>query len=49
MNFCSALAKTAQNCLSISGSGKFTRYMWNNGMFLLCNHIADIYYEGKKM
>ena len=29
------LLKTAQNCLSNSGSGKFTCYMWNSGMFLL--------------
>ena len=27
------LLKTVQNCLSNSGSGKFTRYMWNGGMF----------------
>ena len=36
------LLKTARNCLSNSGSGKFTRCMWNGGMFLLWNHIADI-------
>ena len=25
------LLKTVRNCLSNSGSGKFTRYMWNGG------------------
>ena len=29
------LLKTVRKCLSISGSGKFTHYMWNLGMFLL--------------
>ena len=42
------LIKTARNCLSNSGSNKFTRYMWNDGMFLLWNHIADIFYEDQE-
>ena len=42
------LLKTARNCLLNSGSGKFTRYMWNGGMFLLWNHIADIFYEDQE-
>ena len=42
------LLKTARNCLSDSGSGKFTRYMWNGGMFLLWNHTADIFYEDQE-
>ena len=42
------LLKTARNCLSNSGSGKFTRYMWNDGTFLQWNHIADVFYEDQK-
>ena len=41
------LLKTVRNCLSNSGSGKFTRYMWNGGLFLLWNHISDLFYEGR--
>ena len=29
------LLKTARNFLPNSGSGKFTRYMWNGGLLLL--------------
>ena len=29
------LLKTTWNCLYISGSGKYTRYMWKNGMFFM--------------
>ena len=39
------LLKTTRNCLSNSDSGKFTLYMWNGRMFLLWNHIADIFYR----
>ena len=42
------LLKTARNCLSNSGSGKFTRYMWNDGTFLQWNHIADVFYEDQE-
>ena len=36
----SHLIKTTCNCLPNSGSGRYTRYMWNNGMFIIWNHIA---------
>ena len=39
------IIKTARNCLSNSGSGRATRYMWNSGFFLLWSHIAQIYDE----
>ena len=39
------LIKTARNCLSNSGSGRATRYMWNSGFFLLWSHISQIYDE----
>ena len=39
---------TTRNCLSSSGSGKFTFCMWNGGMFLLLDHIADIFYEDQE-
>ena len=42
------LLKTARNCLSNSSSGKFTRCMWNDGIFLLWNHIADTFYEDQE-
>ena len=29
------LLKTTWNCLYISGSGKYTRYMWKSGMFFM--------------
>ena len=38
----SHLMKTARNCLFYSGSGRGTRYMWNNGFFLLWSDIARI-------
>ena len=42
------LLKTARNCLSNSGSSKFTCYMWNSGLLLLWNHIAEIFYENQE-
>ena len=39
------LIETARNCLSSSGSGRATRYMWNSGFFLLWSHISQIYDE----
>ena len=39
------LMKTTRNCLANSGGGRGTRYMWNNGNFILMNHIATLYYE----
>ena len=42
------LLKTTWNCLFNSGSGKYTRYMWKGGMFILWNHIADIFFEDRE-
>ncbi|XP_065649371.1 uncharacterized protein LOC136078177 [Hydra vulgaris] len=39
------LMKTARNCLLNSGAGKCTRYLWNNGKYLLWQHITQFYYE----
>ena len=38
------IIKTARNCLSHSGSNRCTRYMWNDRMYIIWNHIADIFY-----
>ncbi len=38
------LMKTARNCLSNSGAGKCSRYMWNSGLSLIWKHISDMYY-----
>ena len=42
------LIKTARNCLSNSGAGRGTRFMWNGGMFIIWNHVADIFYEDRE-
>ena len=42
------LIKTARNCLHNSGSGRHTRYMWNNGLHVLWSHITDIFYEDRE-
>ena len=42
------LIKTARNCLSNSGSNRCTRYMWNDGMYIIWNYIADIFYEERE-
>ena len=42
------LIKTARNCLSNSGAGRCTRYMWNGGLFLIWNHITDRFYEDRE-
>ena len=39
------LIKTTRNCLYNSGAGKMSRYMWNDGYFLLWTHISDFFYE----
>jgi hypothetical protein len=39
------LIKTARNCLSSSGSGRATRYMWNNNFYILWSHVSQLYYE----
>jgi hypothetical protein len=42
------LMKTARNCLYNSGSGSRSRYMWNNGNYLLFSHIADLFYSDQE-
>ena len=42
------LLKTTRNCLYNSGSGKYTHYMWKGEMFILWNHIAEIFYEDRE-
>ena len=38
--------KAVRNSLFHSGSGRGTKYTWNNGVFfLLWSHIACVYYE----
>ena len=37
------LIKTCRNCLLNSRSGRFSRYMWNNGIYLLWQHTVDVY------
>ena len=39
------LVKTARNCLYHSGSSSCTRYMWNDGLYLLWEHIANWYHS----
>ena len=39
------LIKATRYCLLNSGSGRYTRYIWNNEMFIIWNHIADLFYE----
>ena len=38
-------AKTTRYCLANSGGGRGTGYMWNNGNYILMNHIATLYCE----
>ena len=42
------LMKTARNCLYNSGSGSCSRYMWNDGQYLLFRHIADMFYHDQE-
>ena len=37
------LIKTCRNCLFNLGKGRFSRYMWNNGKYLLWQHIVQVY------
>jgi len=39
------LIKTTRNCLYHSGSGTCSRYMWNDGQFILWEHIAQLFYQ----
>ena len=42
------IIKTARNCLSHSASNRCTRYMWNDGMCIIWNHIADIFFVDRE-
>lgn len=37
------LVKTARNCLLHPGDGRCTRYMWNNGLGILWQHITQMF------
>ena len=39
------LMKTAVNCLYNSGSGTCSRFLKNDGQYLLFRHIADLFYK----
>ena len=39
------LIKTSRNCLSNSGSGRGTRFMWNNELYLVWAHISSLFFE----
>lgn len=39
------LVKITSNCLLHSGSGTCTRYMWNDGLFILWQHITQVFYQ----
>ena len=43
------LMKTARNCLYSSWYGSCSRYMWNNGKYLLFRHIADLFYSDQDL
>ena len=43
------LIKTARNCLYNSGSGTCSRFMWNDGRYLLFRHIADLFYKDQAL
>ena len=42
------LLKTARNSLYNSGPGSCSRYMWNDGKYLLFRHIANLYYSDQQ-
>ena len=42
------LLKTARNCLYNSGYGSRSRYIWNNGQYLIFRHIADLFYSDQE-
>ena len=39
------LVKTTRNCLFHSGNGTCTRYMWNDGLFILWQHITQLFHQ----
>eukprot|EP00794_Sanderia_malayensis_P001207 gene1207-583_t len=42
------LLKTSRNCLLNSGSGRHSRFMWNNGNDLLWTHISSAFYQDQE-
>ena len=42
------LMKTTQNCLYNCAKGKYTGYLWKNGMSIIWNDIYDIFYEDRE-
>ena len=42
------LMKTASNCLYSSGFGSHTRLMWNDGQYLVFQHIADLFHSDQR-
>ena len=42
------LMKTARNCLYISGFGSHSRLIWNDGQYLVFQHIADLFYNDQE-
>ena len=43
------LTKTARNILASSGSGSCTKYLWNNGLNLLWEHVTKLFYEDSQV
>ena len=39
------LLKTTRNCWANSGSGKFSRYLWNDNKHILWSHLTKIFFE----
>ncbi len=42
------LVKTARNCLYSSGFGSHTRLMWNDGEYLVFQHITDLFHSDQR-
>ena len=42
------LMKAARNCLYSSGFGSSSRLMWNNGQYLVFQHIADLFHSDQR-
>ena len=39
------LIKTARNCISNSGAGRCSRFMWNDGSYILWSQIKEMFYD----
>ena len=39
------IIETERNCISNSGSGRATRFMWNNVFFILWSNISHLYHD----